>query len=69
MSPDSEGHGRKKRERMSGTARLHRRSYMVYGGGLEFARQRKRDKGLKKAAETEVRQEELKGRRGNKVRR
>lgn len=45
------------------------RSYKVYGRCLEFARQRKRDKELKKAVETEVRQKELKGRGGNKVRR
>lgn len=45
------------------------RIYKVDGGGLKFAGQRKKDNGLKKATETEGRQEELKGRRRNKVRR
>lgn len=69
MSPDHEEHGSKKQECMSSTARLYQRSYKVYRGGFEFARQRKRDNGLRKAAETEAGQEELKGRGRNKVRR
>lgn len=64
MSPGQEEQGRK-----SSTVRLHERSYKVYRGSLKFAGQRNRDNGLKKASETEVRHEELKGRGGNKVRR
>lgn len=46
MSPDWE-HRRNKQEHMRDRARLLR-SYKVYGRCLEFARQRKRDKELKK---------------------
>lgn len=47
MSPDWE-HRRNKQEHRRGRARLLPRSYKVYGGCLEFARQRKRDNELKK---------------------
>lgn len=56
MSPDREEHRRKKWEHASGTVRLHQKSHKVYGGGLQFARQRERDNGLRKATETERRQ-------------
>lgn len=46
-SPDWE-HRRNKQEHMRGRARLLQRSYKVYGGCLEFARQKKRDNELKK---------------------
>lgn len=48
---------------------LHQRIYKVDGGGLKLAGQRKKDNGLKKATQTEKTQEELKGRRRNKVKR